>query len=71
MGEIAKSAGITTTAEMVFGFTDFETEWKMHDEAVNDPAFPRLRMNQHEIETKFNPLLKTADQAVNACFTRT
>lgn len=55
MGEIAKAAGITTTAEMVFGFTDFETEWKMHDEAVNDPAFP-LRMGLVPLE---NPLFKS------------
>jgi predicted amidohydrolase YtcJ len=55
MSEIARSAGVTTTAEMVFGFSDFETEWKMHDEAVNDPAFP-LRMALVPLE---NPLYKT------------
>jgi predicted amidohydrolase YtcJ len=55
MSRIAKSAGVTTTAEMVFGFTDFETEWKMHDEAVNDPAFP-LRMALVPLE---NPLYKS------------
>ena len=55
MGEVARSAGVTTTAEMVFGFTDFETEWKMHDQAVNDPAFP-LRMALVPLE---NPLYKS------------
>jgi hypothetical protein len=55
MSEIARSAGVTTTAEMVFGFTEFETEWKMHDEAVNDPAFP-LRMALVPLE---NPLYKS------------
>ena len=55
MAEVAKSAGVTTTAEMVFGFTDFETEWKMHDQAVNDPAFP-LRMALVPLE---NPLFKS------------
>ncbi len=54
MGDIARRAGITTTAEMVFGFSDFETEWKMHDTAVNDPAFP-LRMALVPLE---NPLYK-------------
>ena len=55
MGEVAKAAGVTATAEMVFGFTDFETEWKMHDQAVNDPAFP-LRMALVPLE---NPLYKS------------
>ena len=55
MGQVAKAAGITTSAEMVFGFTDFETEWRMHDEAVNDPAFP-LRMGLVPLE---NPLYKS------------
>jgi predicted amidohydrolase YtcJ len=39
----AQRAGITTTAEMVFGYLDFEREWQEHRDAVNDPAFP-LRM---------------------------
>jgi hypothetical protein len=54
MAEIGKSAGVTTTAEMIFGFTDFETEWEMHDKAVNDPAFP-MRMALVPLE---NPLYK-------------
>jgi predicted amidohydrolase YtcJ len=55
MSEIARGAGITTTAEMIFGFSEFETEWQMHDRAVNDPAFP-LRMALVPLE---NPLYKS------------
>ena len=43
MGEFARRAGITTTAEMVFGKVDFEMEWALHQQSVLDPAFP-LRM---------------------------
>lgn len=43
LGDIAKGAGVTLTAEMIFGFLDFELEWRDHDAVVNDPAFP-LRM---------------------------
>jgi predicted amidohydrolase YtcJ len=55
MGDTARRAGVTATAEMVFGFNDFDLEWQMHDEAVNDPAFP-LRMGLVPLE---NPLYKT------------
>jgi len=55
MGDTARRAGVTATAEMVFGFNDFDLEWQMHDEAVNDPAFP-LRMAVVPLE---NPLYKT------------
>ena len=55
MGDTARRAGVTATAELVFGFSDFELEWQMHDEAVNDPAFP-LRMGVIPLE---NPLYKT------------
>ena len=54
MADVARRAGVTTTAEMVFGWIDFETEWTMHDEAVNDPDFP-LRMALVPLE---NPLYK-------------
>ena len=54
MGETARRAGVTTTAEMVFGWTDFDLEWAMHAEAVNTPAFP-LRMALVPLE---NPLFK-------------
>ncbi|MEQ9639581.1 MAG: amidohydrolase [Alphaproteobacteria bacterium] len=43
LAETARAAGITTTAEMVFGYLDFDREWAEHREAVDDPAFP-LRM---------------------------
>jgi predicted amidohydrolase YtcJ len=43
MAAVARRAGITTTAEMGFGFRDFELEWAAHAKAVNDSAFP-LRM---------------------------
>jgi predicted amidohydrolase YtcJ len=43
MADVARRAGITTTAEMGFGFRNFELEWAAHAAAVNDPTFP-LRM---------------------------
>lgn len=54
MGRIATQSGITTTAEMIFGFTDFELEWAAHAEAINDPSYP-LRMALVPLE---NPLFK-------------
>ena len=55
MADVAHRAGVTTTAEMVFGWIDFETEWKMHAEAVNASDFP-MRMALVPLE---NPLYKT------------
>jgi len=55
MADIARHAGITTTAEMGFGFRDFELEWAAHVTAVNDAAFP-LRMALVPFE---GPLYKT------------
>lgn len=49
LAKVAQKAGVTTTAEMVWGFLDPEIEWKAHDEAVNDPDFP-LRMGLVPIE---------------------
>lgn len=43
LAKTAQAAGITTTADMVFGYLDLELEWTEHCEAVNDPDFP-LRM---------------------------
>lgn len=43
LGKTAQAAGITTTADMVFGYLDLELEWAEHREAVLDPDFP-LRM---------------------------
>ena len=55
MADVGRRAGFTTTAEMVFGWTDFDVEWKMHEEAVNAPDFP-MRMGLVPLE---NPLFKT------------
>lgn len=49
LGKTAQQAGITATAEMVFGYLDFEAEWAEHKEAVLDPDFP-LRMYLVPIE---------------------
>ena len=43
LGRTAQRAGITTTADMVFGYLDLEAEYAEHREVVEDPAFP-LRM---------------------------
>lgn len=43
LGDAAKRAGITTTADMAFGFTDLEKEWREHQKVVRSPSFP-LRM---------------------------
>lgn len=43
LAEVAKRAGVTTTAEMIFGAMGFSREWADHQEAVNDADFP-LRM---------------------------
>lgn len=43
LGETAKNAGVTTTADLALGFTNFETEWKTHQLVVPDASFP-LRM---------------------------
>ena len=55
MVDVARRAGITTTAEMGFGFRNFELEWATHAAAVNDPSFP-LRMALVPFE---GPLYKT------------
>ena len=55
MAGLARRAGITTTAEMGFGFRDFDVEWTAHAEAVNDVAFP-VRMALVPFEY---PLYKT------------
>ncbi len=43
MGEVAQRAGVTTTADMLFGARNFESEWRLQHTVVSDPAFP-LRM---------------------------
>ncbi len=54
MGEVARRAGVTTSAEMVFGWTDFDLEWAMHQEAVGAPDYP-VRLGLVPLE---NPLYK-------------
>ena len=45
MGAVASAAGITTTADMVWGVEDFEAEWADHRSAIDDGTFPlRLLM---------------------------
>ena len=43
MGQTAKRAGITTTADLAFGFTEFESDWAYHEKVVNSADFP-IRM---------------------------
>lgn len=43
MGQTAKRAGITTTADLAFGFTEFESDWAYHEKVVNGADFP-IRM---------------------------
>ena len=39
LAKTAQQAGITATAEMIFGYLDFAAEWAEHKEAVLDPTF--------------------------------
>lgn len=50
LGGTARRAGVTATADLAFGFTDFEREWQEHVKAVRDPAFP-LRMTLIPMES--------------------
>lgn len=43
LAETAKRAGVTTTGDIGFGLTDFDAEWRDHQDVVLDPTFP-LRM---------------------------
>ncbi len=40
MGGVARGAGITTTADMGWGFENFETEWRDHRDAIDDGDLP-------------------------------
>ena len=53
LGKTAQAAGITATADMVFGYLDLEAEWADHKEAVMDPEFP-LRMYLVPIEGRLS-----------------
>lgn len=43
LARMATAAGITTTAEMMFGLSDIEQEWRIHDRALNAARSP-IRM---------------------------
>ncbi|MBM7036004.1 amidohydrolase [Vibrio ulleungensis] len=56
MADIAKKAGITTTAELMYGAIDFDDEWAQSVVATNDPNFPvRLMLvaDVHSLEQKY------------------
>lgn len=53
LGESARSAGITTTADMAFGFTDFEQEWREHRKIVRAADYP-LRMALTPLESSIH-----------------
>lgn len=55
MGAVARAAGVTTTADMVWGIEDFEAEWSDHRAAIDDGTFP-LRM----LMVPFEPRLRRA-----------
>lgn len=63
MGDIALRAGVTTTAEMVFGSRDLDKEWAAHNEAINGPGYP-LRMALVARENTF--YVKYGEQAAQA-----
>jgi predicted amidohydrolase YtcJ len=49
MGDVAREAGVTTTAEMIFGKGDFEGEWDLYSSVVKQDDFP-LRMGLVPLE---------------------
>jgi hypothetical protein len=49
MGDVAREAGVTTTAEMIFGKGDFEGEWDLYSSVVRQDDFP-LRMGLVPLE---------------------
>lgn len=49
MGDVAREAGVTTTAEMIFGKGDFEGEWELYSSVVRQDDFP-LRMGLVPLE---------------------
>jgi predicted amidohydrolase YtcJ len=49
MGDVARKAGVTTTAEMLFGNVDFETEWGLYSKVVLEETYP-VRMGLVSLE---------------------
>lgn len=62
MGDTARAAGVTTTTEMVFGASNIDLEWALHEEAVNAEDFP-LRMGLVTLE--YPIYTKHGDKAVD------
>ena len=42
-GQVAVRSGVTTTADMIFGLASFESEWRDHQQAIDEDKLP-LRM---------------------------
>jgi len=55
MGAVAAAAGVTTTADLVWGFESFENEWDDHRVAIDEGTFP-LRISM----IPFEPRLRRA-----------
>ncbi len=51
MGAIACKAGITTTAELIFGKGDFDVEWDLYSKVVPEDDFP-VRMGLVPLEVR-------------------
>jgi len=62
MGDTARKAGVTTTAEMVFGASDFELEWSLHEQVVLADDFP-VRMGLVALELPM--FTRLGDKAVD------
>lgn len=62
MGDTARRAGVTTTAEMVFGAANFDMEWALHDEVINADDYP-VRMGLVTLEFPIHT--KHGDKAVD------
>ncbi len=70
LGDVARNAGVTMTADMAFGFTNADVEWRTHHEVVNDPSFP-LRMLLVPVEAYLNRVYgDTALVALQELFAR-
>tara|TARA_B100000676_G_C18078335_1_gene849297 strand:+ start:1010 stop:2668 length:1659 start_codon:yes stop_codon:yes gene_type:complete len=51
MGLVAARAGVTTTADLVWGFESFEREWDDHRAAIDEGSFP-LRISMIPFEPR-------------------
>jgi predicted amidohydrolase YtcJ len=55
MGAVAAAAGVTTTADLLWGFESFDREWDDHRAAIDEGTFP-LRLSM----IPFEPYLRKA-----------